>query len=461
MTNGIAQRRSIFGPILLIAIGVMFLLVQFHVLPVANAWRLFADYWPVLLIVWGLAKLIDYFSATSSGAPPPRTLSGGEVVLLIFLLLFGISASTATWIGNQPGWDAGDFGLFFGRRYNFSEDLPAKTIKPNVSISAQTDRGNISIVAGEGTELKVSVMKLSPGMDEKEAKDRASQASVAIHEVAGGYEIVPETHGDWSGRVQLDLEIHVPKQVSVTARTSRGDVTVTGVTGSVTINSQRGDIEVRGVGGEVAVVVSRGDVRILNAGGNVRLTGSGNELELSDIGGEAYVQGEYYGPIRFSKIAKQVHFLSQRSDLTIAQLPGRLDLGGGQLEIDDVPGAVTLTTRDKDINFSNVDGRIKIESRRGNIELRLGQPPKDDIEVSNERGSVGLTLPGSSTFELSAASTRGEVECDFQGPELKVTQERNSGKAEGKIGARGPRIQLQTTYGTVTIRKGIETSPKK
>jgi len=460
MTNGIPHRRSIFGPILLIAIGVMFLLVQFHVVPVASAWRLFADYWPVLLIVWGVAKLIDYFAAQASGAPPPRTLSGGEVVLLIFLLMFGIAASTANWVGSQPGWND-DLGIFFGRRYNFSEDLPAKTIKPNVNISAQTDRGNISLVAGEGTELKVSVVKLAPGMDEKEAKDRASQASVAIHEVSGGYEIVPERHGDWGGRVQLDLEIHVPKQVSVTARTNRGNVTVTGVTGSVTVNSQRGDIEVRGVGGEVAVEVSRGDVRVVGAGGNVRLTGNGNELELSDIAGEAYVQGQYYGPIRFSKIAKQVHFLSQVTDLTIAQLPGRLDLGGGQLEVDDVPGTVSLTTRDKDIAFNNVNGRIKIESRRGNIELRLGQPPKDDIEVSNERGSVDLTLPGNSTFELSAASTRGEVECDFQGPELKVTQERNSGKAEGKIGARGPRIQLQTTYGTVSIRKGIETSPKK
>jgi DUF4097 and DUF4098 domain-containing protein YvlB len=458
MTNGAAPRRSIFGPILLITLGVVFLLVQFRILPIASAWQLFAEYWPVLLIVWGLAKLIDYFSAQAGGAPAPRTMSGGEIVLLIFLILFGLAASGVNWIRDDTRF-ADEFGDLWGRRYNFPEEIAPKPVKPNAEISVRTERGDISIVAEERADLKVSVVKSASGMDEKDAQKRAAEASVAIHEIANGYEIVPETRGDWGRRVQLDLEIRVPKQVSITARAGRGKISVTGVTGSVTVNSQRGDIEVRGVGGEVTAETLSGDARILGAGGNVRLTGRGSEVEISDVAGEAYVQGEFYGPIRVSKVAKQAHFLSTRTDLTVAELPGRLELSGGQLELVDVPGAVSLVTRDKDISMSNVSGRIKIENRRANVELRLQQPPKDDIEVTNERGTVELILPASSTFEMSASTRRGEVDCDFQGPELKLSQERDQGKIEGKIGARGPRIILNTTYGSVSVRKGIETPP--
>jgi DUF4097 and DUF4098 domain-containing protein YvlB len=455
MTNAIGHRRSIFGPILLIVLGVVFLLVQFHVVPIENAWQLFADYWPVLLIIWGLAKLIDYFAARGAGAPAPRALTGGEVVLLVFLLMFGLIASGINWARNDARF-AEEFGIAFGRQFTFAETLAPRAVKPNANISVRLERGDISVVADEGTELRVSVTKAVNAPSESEAQQRATQATLAIHEVPDGYEFVPETRGDWGPRVRLDLEIRVPKQVSITARTARGNISVAGVTGSVTSNSQRGNIEIRGVGGEVVAEVARGDARIIGAGGNVRLTGRGTEVEISDVAGEAYLQGEFYGPIRMSKIAKQAHFLSQRTDLTIAQLPGRMETSSGQIEVVDVPGALSLVTRERDIALTNMSGRVSVQNRRGNVELRLQHPPKDQIEITNESGKVELTLPANSGFEISAASRSGEVECDFQGPELRITQERERGTIEGKIGTRGPRIQIQTTYGTVSIRKGTE-----
>jgi len=55
VTNGGAQRSSIFSGLLLIVLGVLFLLARFH--PDLRIWHLFWHFWPVLIILWGIAKL--------------------------------------------------------------------------------------------------------------------------------------------------------------------------------------------------------------------------------------------------------------------------------------------------------------------------------------------------------------------------------------------------------------------
>jgi hypothetical protein len=83
-----ARRRSIFGGLLLTLLGTYFLLA--NLLPELNLWSAFWRYWPALLILWGVARLVDYRSARRAGQAPPRTLTAGEFVLV--LLLIGRSA---------------------------------------------------------------------------------------------------------------------------------------------------------------------------------------------------------------------------------------------------------------------------------------------------------------------------------------------------------------------------------
>ncbi len=59
-----AHRNSLTGPIILIALGAMFLLGQF-----APDWGV-SKTWPILLIVIGLAKLVE--SAWQGRSTPPR-----------------------------------------------------------------------------------------------------------------------------------------------------------------------------------------------------------------------------------------------------------------------------------------------------------------------------------------------------------------------------------------------------
>lgn len=55
-------------PVCIIALGVMLLLANLHVMSMHEVWLLLKTWWPVFLIVWGLRML------TNKGNPPPPSI---------------------------------------------------------------------------------------------------------------------------------------------------------------------------------------------------------------------------------------------------------------------------------------------------------------------------------------------------------------------------------------------------
>src|SRR5437868_113690 len=110
------QPRSFAGPVVLIVIGVALLLANMGVLHwnVLAMW--FAKYWPVLIIVWGVIKLLEYQSAQRAGLRP-RGIGVGGALLLILLIVFGLSATQAArfnWgaLRDHVDIDGNDFPFF-------------------------------------------------------------------------------------------------------------------------------------------------------------------------------------------------------------------------------------------------------------------------------------------------------------------------------------------------------------
>ena len=60
------QPRSISGPLVLITIGAILLLRTMNVIHADALWHWFVHYWPVLLIILGLIKLVEHFIAQRS-----------------------------------------------------------------------------------------------------------------------------------------------------------------------------------------------------------------------------------------------------------------------------------------------------------------------------------------------------------------------------------------------------------
>src|SRR3981189_1937585 len=84
--------RSIAGPVVLILIGVLFLLMTMGVLNRYSLFELYGKYWPALLILWGVIKLIEHEQAKRSGLPS-RGIGAGGVFLALLIAVNGPSAT--------------------------------------------------------------------------------------------------------------------------------------------------------------------------------------------------------------------------------------------------------------------------------------------------------------------------------------------------------------------------------
>jgi DUF4097 and DUF4098 domain-containing protein YvlB len=450
VSDGRQQRSSIFSGLLLIVLGTLFLLARFH--PDLGIWHLFWRFWPVLIILWGIAKLVDHMSAQQAGDARPPLLTGGEAALLILVVLvlagMGIYSKVRE---KHPDMNI-DLDVF-NHKSSQSEELPPKTISAGAHVMITTALGNILAHVGDGNELRVSVTETAEASNESSAEDLLKSLKVVIEQTKDGYSVHPVKQETDTGHITVDFDVTLPKSVSLSADSHHGDISVSGLAGTVNLTTQMGDIEVHDIGSDVSAQLVKGNARLDDITGSVRISGHGDEIELNDVAGDATLQGEFFGPVRIRNVTKTTHYTSQAGDLTLAHLTGLLELDSGQIDVSDVGGFAKLATHDKDIRVENVAGRLDIAGTHGDIKVTYAQPPREDINIANGTGEVDLTLPAKSSFEISAISRSGEVQSDFEAPGLQPADDNGTGRLSGKVGSAGPKIQIATSYGTIYLRK--------
>jgi len=454
-TNEPRHRRSIFSGLLLIIFGLLLLSHNFGgSLP---AWAILRKWWPLIFILWGLAKLYDHYVSQRTGQPPPPTISAGEVLLVLLLLAVVGGLGIVDWGSNHP--NRGDiFSNIWNEPYTFTESVPAQTIAAKSQVTVRTARGNITVTADDTQQISVTARKSASAANESEAQDRANHVHVTVTKTDSGYVVEPQGQNDSEGTVGVELEVHVPKNITLDTHTDRGGVQISGVAGNITIQSQHGPIEVRQSGADVSVESnsSSDDIRLVGAAGNVRVSGHGAQVEISDVAGAVTLDGDYFGSLSFARLAKGFHFVSNRTDLAVTQLSGRVEIANASdLEIHDSTGSATLTTTKRDLTLDNVTGRIQVDNRSGNITVRFTQPPKEPVELTTQSGDIDVTLPAKSAFDVSArADNNGEISSDFSELESRIDETHGNKRLDGSVGAHGPKLDLRTTHATIRIRKG-------
>ena len=99
------RRTSFVAPILLIAIGGLFLARNIY--PEMPLLDWVSKYWPLILVGWGLLRIVEIVSWAASSKPlPARGISGGEWVLIVFLCLFGASLHAGATVQAEQVWNA-------------------------------------------------------------------------------------------------------------------------------------------------------------------------------------------------------------------------------------------------------------------------------------------------------------------------------------------------------------------
>jgi DUF4097 and DUF4098 domain-containing protein YvlB len=412
-------------------------------------------YWPLLFVLWGVAKLIDHFAAERMGQERAPLLSGGEAALLALLAIVLLGFGIHDWVHERAPWLHVDIPAFRDH-YSQSREAAPEQIPPGSHVTIETARGSITVNGSGGNEIRVSANESASGDDERAADERMRQVNIVVEKIPNGYIVHPIDRGGYAASVRADLNVQLPKSASVTLHTPHGNVSVSGIGGALDAITDSGDVEIHNAGSDVAAQTQKGNVRIDRVAGNVQLKGRGDDVEINDVTGNLTLDGAYVGSTVVRKAGGITRIVAPWAELTIAQLTGRLEMDSGDIHLSDAGGAARIETHNKDIEIENAAGQIDISNSHGDVKVSCAQPPREALNITNDSGEVEVTLPSRSNFQISALSRSGEVESDFSDPSLHTTGGEQNGRLEGqvgKIGMPGPKITILTSYGTISLRK--------
>jgi len=449
----IPKRRSLFGPLLLVTIGVLFLLRNFGILSHVTLAYWFATWWPLLLIILGIVRVVEWYLARKDGSSASG-IGAGAVILIVFYILFGVTASAVhnADFGNLVVNDSDlpEFMRHFGQAHEFNESTQQE-FTPEALVRVNNMEGDITVSTSPDDMLHVAARNVVYGNEENANRLEAESKPTITRE--GDVFVV---RGSNNNRVRSNLQIEVPAKAILNLNTNYGKISVDGIQGNVHAYTAHGSVDLANLGGDASVDIHGESVNAQKVQGAVTITGRVDTVEASDTG-SVDVGGEYLGSMTVERIQKKVHFHSPRSEMEIGDVRGHLNIGNDDVEGDDIGGPIQLRTEAKNIRLQNFSGDLSIQDSNGKIEL---EPKKlGTITVANHDEGIDLLLPDNAHAAISARTTgEGEITSDFSS--LKPQSGENASHLTGNVGSGGPTITLTTDNGSIAIRKGTVTAEK-
>jgi hypothetical protein len=453
------RRRSLAGPFVLIVLGTVFLMATMRVLSIGRLAHLFANYWPALLIVWGVIKLVEHQRAQREGYRASG-IGGGGVVLIVMIVVFGLIATQiehVNWSGlhDQFNFDDSDFNNIFGQSYNFNDhieqDFPA-----GASFKVIDTHGAVSVHASDDNKITVVVRKRVGADNQNDADKYDRETKPTITTIGGLVTVDAKAEAAGDHPVETDLDISLPRKAQVSITSRRGDVNVSGRDSGVDISAQHSDTTVDDVNGNVKVSQEKGSVKIEQITGDVHVQGRVNEVSVADVKGAVQLDGEFQESIKLARISKTVIFKSSRTDMEFSRIEGELNLDADELHAEQITGPLHLTTRSKNIRLEQVSGDVRLQDDNGAVEV--GMRALGNVQIDNRNGDIQLSLPDKVGFRLDAHTRDGEIQSDFS--ELKVSNGEHEAKASGSVGNASSHIVLNNEHDGIEIRKASSMPPK-
>jgi len=453
------RRRSLSGPLILIIIGVFALLRTMHVIdwPVLHHW--FAHWWPLLLILWGIIRLVEYYSDQQHGYPA-RRMGGGAVFLLIILVFAGLAATKSeniNWRALQGNIDMDDGdnpweNWFGGQTYTFNNTAEQPLPANNATLRVLSDYGDVTINTWDDNKIKVDAAKKIRADENSDGNkfDTETRPTITID---GNTVTVSANTAGAGGNVSVrsDLQIWVPANVAVDVATRKGDVTVRQRNANVKASNSKGSITVEDVKGNVELDErGKGDIHIARIDGPVTVNGQVDDSTITDVSGDVKLTGDFYGDMQLSKLAKGFTFRSSRTDLELAKLDGDLNMNPGDLRANNLTGPIRVMTKSTDIHFDDLSGELRVENSNGNIEVHSSK--LGPIDITNETGDVHVVVPAKAGFQIDAHTHNGDINhSDFSG----LRTENNNGDTHttGSVGGGGPTVKVNSQHGDIELRK--------
>ena len=292
------------------------------------------------------------------------------------------------------GCDIEDFGDFSRYHQDFHFTKP---LNSGGRLSVRNLNGAVEIMAWEKNEVEISGTKYARSQDLLDA------TRIDISGSPDAVTIRTDAPSGIHGGVGARYSIRVPKNVVLDDITSsNGGIRVDETIGTARLKTSNGAIHVDGLHGDLTAQTSNSGIDLEREEGNVEAHTSNGHVNAEVSHGT---------------------FLATTSNSAM------------QVRLTD-PAP---------------DSPVKMDSSNGSLDLTLETTKIPDITMDTSNSSIHLRLPASANADLHASTSNSSISCDFDLTVPGGTHSKN--RLDGHIGSGGPRIELSTSNGSVSIRK--------
>jgi DUF4097 and DUF4098 domain-containing protein YvlB len=435
------RRPSLFGALLWTGLGLLFLL---HNLGMGlDIWSLTARYWPILLILLGLGKVLDYLFHKQA-----MSISVGEIIGILMLLLFGsaISRFSESNVGRlfrnmplQVGGTSLQPGQWIGESHAYTEEITSPFESP-APIYIENTNGAVTLSPGSDREIHVRLRKLVYA-DEQSAKTIAGQIHVQAKPAAqselpadlksetepGKRVFLIKTDRDAGNAADYafntDMEILVPKNSELHVHNTFGEINASGLSGTLDLSTTHRPIDVKECSGQFKISNNYAESRLTDLTGNVEAAGRGR-MYAENIKGNVAVNIEY-SPLDISDVDGKVTISSTEGDVKLEKITKAVVINGlgTQVRASNLNNSVKIITSHRNVELSDIGSDVSLESSYAHLNLK-------DI-----RGNVEIH---SSYDTISAEDIGGGLKLQGRGSGMRVNN------------VRGP-LDVQTTFKDVIV----------
>jgi len=416
------HRPSLIGALLWTGLGVLFLLSNLGMIP--DVLMLIQRYWPLLLILLGAGKVVDYFLRKDS-----VSIRFGECIGILFLLFAGIfftkiSESNMSRFLRQVPFKIGNLSVYperwIGNSLTYTKEA-VFSLDGSTTIRIENSHGKVSVAPGSDGEVRVR-LKSEVYADESRASDLADtiliegeyEASVLSLPNDGSLEVskspfVIKINDDalknTKDRIDTDIEVFVPVKSNLHVENSVGDVRVAGINGKLDLSNTHQQLEVRDCEGEFDISSHYGECRLVNLTGNLNLE-SRSKVSMENLKGDVVVDTKF-SPLVISNVDGKVTVSISDGDLKINNVsqPVVVDARGTQVTVARLQNSLAIVaSHSRNINVEDVASNVSLESQYSTVFLKdVG----GDADIQSDSDHIGVdTVNGNLTMQGSRSGIR-------------------------------------------------------
>jgi len=439
------RRKSLFAPLAIIALGVVLLIRNFY--SDLSFGRLFADYWPWLLIGWGAFRLIEDGAARLLDRPAPRAAGGGAVVLALALCAAG--SVTHAWHHKEAAWFELPWQLeeVLGDEHEYQMEHGVDLAEAS-EVVLNGYRGRLTIRGDDSSALRLRGSKIVRAVDSATADEARTVTETVSSLEDGRLVITASSTAQRRGiRVRRRGEMSLPRGATLRIEDYSGELEIEDIDGPVSVSGST-SVELRRIGGDVNAKL-RGNKKLIaeDLAAGLDLDGSMRQVELRRVKGPVRLEGNLLRQVEMEEVDGRIEAISRRRRLLCAGLPGSLEWESGSVKLERPNGPLKLETKKpSQIELSEWTGEAEIVAERGRIKLVPSASGWSGIRARIQRGDIEAALNPDQNIAIEAESERGEVRNEL----LAESPEKDSELAI-EASAAAPRMELHTRRGDIRL----------